>query len=44
VTRFEGCEEVNRDEVMWVWRMGGCEDFVSYERNLYSLCSIILMQ
>jgi len=32
---------LNRDEVMQIRRMGGCEDFVS-ERSLYSMRSVIL--
>ena len=33
---------LNRDEVMKVWRLDGCESFVGSENSLYSMYSVIL--
>ena len=34
---------LNRDEVIQIWKLGGCEDFVS-ERSLYSMRWVIWSQ
>jgi len=38
--RASAAMRLNRDEVVEIWRLGGCEGFVS-ERSLYSMRSVI---